>query len=212
MKFRAKKVFLTFFIFSGMALLPMACDITDPFCNNSCGCDPISPVKDFVVKNFETQNLQKNGNEANSEIYYPFDQVIKTLSLEEIEYLAIENSSRMNGIPGVAFACSIAPSKSVNKLVKIRIFNMENVILNEEETLAIGQDITSFFNIHYIQSQTLIPISDFLGNGLTIYFDDVYQLQFLKDPQQETELKFSIQIQLEGGQEFNLQNEVLKIS
>ncbi|WP_268036687.1 hypothetical protein [Algoriphagus sp. PAP.12] len=212
MRFNSKKTLLTLTIFSGMALLPMSCDITDPFCNNSCGCDPISPAKDFIVKGFETENIQANGNEANSENFYPFDQVFKTISLGEIEYLAIQDSKKSNSFPGMAFACSLVPAKSANQLINIQIFNMENVNLGDGDSLAIGQDITPLFGINYIHNQGTRPISEFLEEGLTIYFGDVYKLQFLKDPTEEVELTFSIRIQLQGGQEFNLQNEILKIS
>lgn len=212
MQFNSKKTLLTLAIFSGMALLPLSCNIVDPFCNSSCGCGSTPTVTDFLIQDFEIQTLQSNGNEADSESFYPFDQLSKVFTLGEVEYLALETSSSSNGIPGLAFACSIAPPKSANKLKNIQIFNTEEVMLESGDVLKVGDNISHLFGLNYYHNQGLESIADFIENGVEIYLDDSFKLQFQNDPKKELKLSFSIQIQLDGGQEFNYQNEVLRIN
>jgi hypothetical protein len=96
-------------------------------------------------------------------------------------------------------------------MIGIQIINSKEVEFADGEIFQMGQDISDFFEVNYFFVEQTRPIPDFFENGLTLFREDLFKLVFTKNPGKEVQLEFSIRIMLEGGLEFNLQNEILSI-
>ncbi|MBY5950372.1 hypothetical protein OU792_11505 [Algoriphagus sp. NF] len=202
-----KKLITTSALFITLAMLPIACS---EFCNNPCGCGPVFEVIDFRVQSFETLSLTTEGQQVSPSTSLPYDFITKSFRIKETQNVSYFEESN-NSIPGVAFACSPPSPQSQEKMIGIQIINSKEVEFADGEIFKVGQDISDFFEVNYFFVEQTRPIPEFLENGLTLFREDLFKLVFTKNPGKEVQLEFSMRIMLEGGLEFNLQNEILSI-
>lgn len=202
-----KKSLVTALLFSFLALLPISCDLV---CNDSCGCGSQTEAKDFKIISFEMFTVNLNGEELSQDLTQPYNQVLKTFKIKEIEMLSYIESSNL-GIPGVALACSPLPPKSQEKLEGLKIFNTKEVTLGDGTVLKAGDILNDFFEINYYFISDSAPIEEFFSENRIIYLDDYFKLSFIKDPKMEIVIEFSMQLIFENGREISINGEKLNI-
>lgn len=201
-----KNSFATGFLFLVLALLPISCDLV---CNNSCGCGSQTQANDFKIISFEMLTININGEELNSEISQPYNQVFKSFKIKDIETVATVESSI--GIPGVAFACSPPPLRSQETLSELNIFNTKEVTLGDGTVIKVGDNLNDLFEINYFFVSDTKPIEEFLSENKVIYLDDYFKLSFIKAPQKQVVIEFSIQFIFENGREISINDQKLSI-
>ncbi len=210
MKLSVKKLTLTGFLFCFFALLPMSCGI---FCNDSCGCDPVYEVRDFSISSFETKSLRADGQRVSPETVLPYDEIYKAFLIKEVQVLsANEGDQSISSTFGLAMACSPMPPKSIEKMTGVQLINTKEITLGDGTILELGQDLTELFGISYFFSAETVPISQFFDGPLDVYQEDLFKLEWLKDPEREVVLEFTLRIFFENGKEFTLENEIMSIS
>ncbi|MBN3584610.1 hypothetical protein JYB64_19630 [Algoriphagus aestuarii] len=202
-----KKILLTIGLFSFLAILPISCDLA---CNDSCGCGPSSPVKDFKILSFEMLTLDHNGQEINPTDFRTIDQVVKIFGVQNFEMLSNLASTNM-GIPGLAFACSPLPPKSAEALDDIKIFNTKEVEFGDGTVLKIGNILNEYFTISPYFSSEAKSIDEFLKEDQPIFLNEYFQLKFTKNPQKQTIINFSMEITLDSGRRLSLNDQFLYI-
>ncbi|WP_140160508.1 hypothetical protein [Algoriphagus antarcticus] len=207
MRSHFKRTIATLSLLTFFAFLPIGCDI---FCRNSCGCDGSPPIKRFEVLSFDVQTIDDNGQEQDSDVSYPFNQIFKGIFVGDTNYLSQTVGSKIS-IPGVAFACDPIPPYAVQQLTSIKIVNIEEVQMSDGSILSIGQDISEYFGIKRNSSYSLSPITTFLDGRFRIYQYENLKIGWLNEPKTELKLKFNIQLVLDTEEEFNFNGEKLFI-
>ncbi|MCS5489337.1 hypothetical protein [Algoriphagus limi] len=202
-----KKFFLTSSLFFFLGLIPMACN---DFCGNPCGCGPIFDVSDFRVQSFETISLTTEGQQVSPTISLPYNFITKSFRIKEIVTLS-ERKNSNSSTWGMALACSPPSPQSQEKMIGIQIINSREVELGDGEILKVGQDLTSYFEMNNFFSEQTKPIPEFFNTPVPLFMEDLFKLVWIKDPQKEVQLEFSIRILMENGLDFNLSNEILSI-
>ncbi len=190
-----------------LALLPISCDIV---CNDTCGCGSQTQVNDFKIISFEMLTVNTQGEEVNPEIPQPYQQILKTFKIKDIEVLSNIESSTF-GVPGVVYACSPIPPKSQERLEDLKLFNLKEVTLGDGTVLKAGDILNDLFQINYYFVSETKPIEEFLSENNTLYLDDYYKLTFIKDPKKEVIIEFSLQLIFENGRTISVNNEQLNI-
>ena len=207
MKNLYKKSIASSLLFSFFALLPISCDFV---CNDSCGCGPQVQVNDFNIVSFEILTVNNQGEELNPDIAHPYTQVLKTFKIKDIEMISAIESSNF-GLPGVAYACSPMPPKSQDRLEDLKLFNLKEVTLGDGTVLKAGDILNDFFEINYFFVSETKAISEFLSESKTIYLDDYFKLSFIKNPEKEIFLEFSMELIFENGRRISINGEKLNI-
>lgn len=212
MKANLKRLIGTCFIYAFMMVIPFSCNV-DLLCNNSCGCDPLPQASPFEVKSLAAATYDITGKEVTSDDFFPYDQVYKQISIKDYQFITqIEPTPLTGSIPGVAYACSIAPPSSVNRLIGITIYNLKEVELGDGTILKVGDELNDFFEINSFYDNSSRSIDDFFMEPQLIFLDEKLRLFFTKDPEKETVIEFSIQFLFEKNQELVINSTLLKIS
>lgn len=202
-----KNSLATFALFLLLALLPISCDLV---CTDSCGCGPQTQVNDFKIISFEMLTVNTAGEELNPEIPHPYTQVLKTFKVKDIETVSAVESTNF-GIPGVVYACSPIPPKSQERLKDLKLFNLKEVELGDGTILKAGDILNDFFEINYFFVSETKPIEEFLSENTDIYLEDYYKLSFIKDPEKEVIIEFSMELTFENGRTISVNAEKLGI-
>lgn len=205
---KALKTSITCIIFIGLGLFPAACDL---FCRDSCGCGSSrTTLQYYSVRSFESMTLKTNGEEVDPDLFFPYQEITKAFRINETEPITSAIIERA-GTLGLAFACSPIPPISSEKILNIQIFNKKEVVLENGDLLLENQEISEYFQVGDLYNESTFPIADFLDGGLTISKEDIFKLQFIKDPGKSIQLVFNIQIYMENDLSFLLENEKLSI-
>jgi hypothetical protein len=205
-----RKVVLIWIALLLFGIVPTSCDI---FCNDSCGCGPLAAVKDFTIKNFGTENIVMNIESFNPESFYDRDQYFKVIKVVDFDLISegIPNKKTGSMIPG-AFACSPVPSFSVQSVTGLKIINKQETEIAENDLLTINQDISERFLVTDFPQFEGKPIAELLEEERKLELGESLLIQWKDDLQGGTlELVFDIIISLSDGQEFILENEVMRI-
>ena len=210
MKTNLKKFLGTCFIYIFMMVVPFSCN-TDVFCNNSCGCDPLPPARNFEVKSFSTKNLNTSGQEITTDDFLPYNQVYKQISINGYEFLSFQENEAKGSFPGVAYACSIAPPSSEYRILGMNIYNLKEVTLGDGTVLKVGDLLNDYFEINSYFDNTSSKIEDFFMEPRPLYLTESFRLFFMKNPEKETIIEFSIQFSFEKNKQVSINNTVLKI-
>lgn len=205
---RNKKLFSTLFLVTALGFLPLGCEV---FCNDSCGCGPRYEIKDFRITAFETLTLAEDGQRIDPSTVLPYSQTTKSFRISQFETIALIPNEGSFSLPGVAWACSPLPPKSIERMTNITLINKKEQVLADGTILQVGDQLNSLVEINYFFASQTQPISDFLEGGLTLYSDDLFKLVWQKDPGKEMVIGFDLHLELENGQGFVLPNEILSI-
>lgn len=209
MKPQLKQTITTFSLLTFFALLPISCDM---ICKDSCGCGKTTAPSSFQILSFEVLTLDKDRNEVNPSEFFPYNEIVKAISIKESEILAkIEPPITFSTIPGIAFACSPLPPLANKRISSIQIINTELAMLNDGEILEIGDDLTTRFGINYLYNTGAMSIAEFFQEKKPVYYGDFFKLSWLNAPERELMLDFSIRIIMEDGTEFSMNHEKLSI-
>jgi hypothetical protein len=191
-------------------IVPTSCDI---FCRDSCGCGPLTPVKDYTIKNFGAENMVMNVESFNPESFYDRDQYFKVIKVVDFDLISeyIQNKKTGSMIPG-AFACSPVPSFSVQNVTGLKIINKQETEIAENDLLTINQDISERFLVTDFPQFEGKPIAELLEEERKLELGESLFIQWKEDfPGEKLELVFDIMISLSDGQEFILEDEVMRI-
>lgn len=200
------------FIWAAMLLLgiiPTSCDI---FCD-PCGCKPLATVKNFTIKNLGTDNIVLNVERFNPESFYDRDQYFKVIKIVDFDLISEKNRNKKSSsfISG-AFACSPLPSFSVQSLSGLKIVNKQETEVSENDILTINQDISERFLVTDFPQFEGKLISELLKDEKKFEMGESLLIQWKDDLSEGTlELLFDIKITLSDGQEFELENEVMRL-
>jgi len=194
-------------LFLLLAIFPISCDLV---CNNTCGCGSQTRINDFKIISFKMLTTNPNGEEISPNSTQPYEQVLKTFKIKDIEMVAAIPSTFF-GIPGVVLACSPIPPKSQERLKEIKIFNTKEVTLGDGTVLKPGDLLNEFFQMNYYFASSNEPIEEFLSEERTIYLDDYFKLIFIKAPQKQVVIEFSMLFIFESGSEISISDEKLSI-
>ncbi|MDX5340585.1 MAG: hypothetical protein LPK25_16280 [Cyclobacteriaceae bacterium] len=204
-----KKFWTTAFLFGFLAILPAGCGI---FCNDSCGCSPDFPEQSVRVRSFEVLTFSTGGQQISPNLPQPFDQVVKGFRIKEFDLISeVIREAESPGILGFAFACSPPPLKVKEKLTQLKIINLREVQLGNGMIWEPGQNITEHFGMNSFYNGNLLPIQQYLNNGLTLFLDDLYKVGLRTNPGKTLDLDISLTLVLEGGKEFLIGPEKLRI-
>jgi len=204
-----KRTYLTFWLFSFLALMPMSCGL---FCTDSCGCGPSPPLKNLVVKSFEAETINADGQQIQPTLSQPYNQVFKVIRIKDFEYVSLNTFDFFEPWNlGTAFACSPIPPSTKNTLYLIQILNQKEITLGNGTKFELGEDISSYFGMSHFYGPNLISISNFIGPGIKMIQEDNFKIGFLKDPEKEINLGFTIRLVFDNGEEFLLENQIHSI-
>lgn len=204
-----KKGLLTTGLFTFLALLPMSCGL---FCNDSCGCGPVTRPREFVIESFATNTVDDLGNVIPENQSRNYNQIFKSVEIRDIRFTSEAQVEESNPTSmGLAFACSPAPDASINELQLIEIINEVEFTLVDGTEYAIGENLSSLFGISEVYRTNLIPIEEFPQFGAKLYLDDFFKIGLFQNPEKEINLKFTIRLRFNDGQEFLLTDQTLNI-
>lgn len=204
-----KRTTLTFGLFSFLALMPMSCGL---FCNDSCGCGPLPKPRVFVIESFDIKTVDGTGREIPETQNKPYNQMFKSLQIKDIKFISNLNIEALyTGSLGLVFACDPAPDASKNALKLIQIINEKEFTLDNGTEYGVGVNLTSLFGINSVSSNSIVSISEFTGLGRPLFFEDFFKIGFLENPKKELNLKFTIRLVFDDGQEFLLADQILNI-
>ncbi|GMQ23441.1 hypothetical protein Aoki45_01230 [Algoriphagus sp. oki45] len=205
----SKKSGLTLLLLAFLALAPGGCGI---LCNNPCGCNPTFPEQSARIRSFELLTFSTGGQQITPSLNQPYDQVVKAFRIKDFDLISsAEKSSNFNWNLGVAYACSPPPITVDKQLIDLRIINQEEVILGDGTRWEVGQELSEFFGMNSFFSSSLVPIDEFIGEGLTLILEDFLKVGLIKDPGKSLELKLSFNLVLENGETFQISNEILSV-
>lgn len=209
MKINQKRLFTTVSLFSLLALMPMSCNL---FCYDSCGCGPTPEPYLFVVQSFITQTVDETGTETPETEMKPFDQVFKSLRIEEYELhtQSMIESPRFSSF-GTALACSPLPPESKYTLYLVQIINQTEFTLIDGSTFSVGDNISTLFGMSHLYAPGLSTIKNFMAPGLKPSLEDYFKIGFLENPEKELKLKFTIRFVFDNAQEYLLTDQVLNV-
>lgn len=208
MRMNVKRIVLTLSLFGFLALLPMSCGI---FCQDSCGCGPLPPAQDLVIKSMQMLTLGPTGQALNPLDTIPFNQVFKSLEIKEFEIKLISENYSPSSSIGLAYACSPLPVYSRDEINGIKIKNRTPVILADGTNLAPQQDISSYFGMAFFYNNKLIPIQEFIGSGRSFFFGENFKMGFRQFPVQALKIEFDVEVTFKSGKAFLIENQVLSI-
>lgn len=205
----AKKLGLTLVLLAFLALIPGGCGI---LCDNSCGCNPTFPKQSARIRSFELLTFSTGGQQINPTLIQPYDQVVKAFRIKEFDLISSEvRPAGFSWNLGTAYACSPPPITVDKKLTGLSIINQEEVILGDGTRWEVGQDLSDSFGMNSFFNSTLVPIDEFIGEGLTLILEDFFKVGLKKDPGKNLELKLSFNLVLEKGETFQISNEILAV-
>mgnify|MGYP005748079347 CR=1 FL=1 len=204
-----KKFWSTAILFGILAILPAGCGI---FCNDSCGCSPDFPEQSVRIRTFEVLTFSTGGQQISPNFQQPYDQVVKGFRIKEFDLVSeLIREAEHPGFLGLAFGCSPPPLKVREKLVQLKITNLKEIQFEDGRKWEPGQNISQNFGINSFYGGSLIPIDQFLKNGLTLFLDDFYKIGLLQNPGNSLDLEISISLVMESGQEYLLGPEILRV-
>jgi len=209
MKINQKRLFTTLSLFSLLALMPMGCNL---FCHNSCGCGPIPEPYLLAVQSFATETVDETGTETPETEMKPFDQVFKSLRIEEYE-LHTQSMIESPGFSsfGTALACDPLPPETEDILYLIQIINQTEFTLIDGTTFSEGDNISALFGMSHLYAPGLSTIKNFMAPGLKLTVEDYFKIGFLENPEKELNLKFTIQLVFDNAREHLLTDQVLNV-
>jgi hypothetical protein len=204
------KIFIIWAVMLFLGIIPTSCGI---FCNDSCGCKPLPPVKDFSIRNFGTENIVLNIDSFNPESFYDREKTFKVVKIVDFEFISENNTEKEGfGIISGAYACSPNPSFSVQLISGLKIINRQETTISEADILAVNQDISERFLVTDFPQFEGKTISQYLIEGKKLELGESLLIQWKDDLLGGTlELLFDIEIKLSDGQEFVLENESMRI-
>lgn len=209
MKLNGKRIFTTISLFSILSLLPMSCGL---FCNDSCGCGPVTKPREFVIESFATKTVDELGNNIPETQSRNFDKIFKSVEISERKFTSeakVEDSMHLS--LGLAFACSPAPDTSINELQLIEIINEVEFTLADGTEYAIGEKLNSLFGISEVFRTNLIPIEEYPQIGAKLTLDDFFKIGLFQHLGKELQLEFTIRIVFDDAQEFLLTDQTLNV-
>lgn len=112
---------------------------------------------------------------------------------------------------GIAFACDPAPPTSQNKLQLIQIINQENFTLAEGSEYRAGENLNALFGVNRFFNSELESFEGFIESGRKLNLYEELFLGLLDNPEKELNLKVTIRLLFDDGQEFLLTDQILNI-
>ncbi|WP_157963232.1 hypothetical protein [Algoriphagus litoralis] len=204
-----KKLFATVTLFAFFAFLPISCGL---LCRDSCGCGPSPKLQEIRIKSLSVSTVDKSGVAVVATEGKAFDQVFKSIRIDEVEFLAeVQNQATAISSFGTAFACSPIPPKSVNALSLIQVINEKEFTTSNGVVYAEGDDISSLFGVNYFFGAELTALEDFLEGGLELYQYEDLKVGLLQNPEKELNLEFKMRLVFDDAQEFVLSNQLLSV-
>lgn len=189
--------------------MPMGCNL---FCNDTCGCGPTPKPYLLVIQSFATQTVDETGKETPEAETKPFDQVFKSLRIDEYDYQtqSLIESPRSSSF-GTALACDPPIPETEGTLYLIQIINQSEFTLIDGTIYLEGDNISSLFGMSHFYASGLSPIGNFVAPGRKLTIDDYFKIGFLENPGKELNLEFTIRLVFDNAQEFLLSDQVLNI-
>ncbi|MBN3519646.1 hypothetical protein JYB62_06480 [Algoriphagus lutimaris] len=203
-----KNSITTLLIFLVLALLPISCDVV---CNNPCGCGPAPQVRNFNIISFSSASYNLNGIKVSNELFLPYNEVYKSIKVEDFEFVSQAEPDSKGNFPGLAFACSPVPPKSTNSLLYLEIYNSNEVTLGDGTVLKVGEVLNDYFEISSDFTTSPKSIADFFTEKQEIYSFEPFKLYFIKNPEKEIVITFSVRFFLENQVEKVLNEVILSI-
>jgi len=208
MRSSIKKIFFTVGLFSLLAVIPMSCGL---FCQDSCGCGPITPPQNLLIKSMQLNTVDALGQAVDPMESYPYDKVFKSLEIKDFEIKVVSELIGPSTTFGMAYACSPLPISSKDEIVGIQIKNKKEETLGNGIVLSPEEDISSYFGITFFYSKNLVQIQEFVGTGRTFVFGENFKLGFLQAPGKTIRLEFDLEVSFKSGVKFLLANQVLTL-
>lgn len=200
---------MTIGFFSFLALMPMSCGI---FCNDSCGCGPVTKPREFVIESFATKTVDVSGNEIPETQSRNYNQIFKSVEISDRKFTSEAKVKGSNPLSlGLAFACSPAPDTSINELQLIEIINEVEFTLADGTEYEVGENLNSLFGISEVFRTNLVRIEEFTRLGAKLTFDDSFKIGLLQNPGKELQLEFTIRLVFDDAQEFLLTDQLLHV-
>jgi hypothetical protein len=204
-----KKMITIWALMLAIGIIPMSCDL---FCQNSCGCGPMSPSREFSIKDLAIGDLVIGTSAFSSELFYAIDQYYKVIEITGFEYLTDFQEIKISfSLINSVYACSPAPQTSIQKLTDLKIINKKETTLSNNNLVLEDQEITDRFLISNYPTTTGQTITLFLENDQVMYMGEPFYLRLNETISNETELNFDILVKLNDGQEFKFEDQVMKI-
>ncbi len=208
-----KNKYVAFFLFlTMMGIFPISSCVDQ--CDGPCGCYPVFENPDFTISAFSVENLYRADNNfiVDPNRYYFHQTLYKAFWVSGLREIA-NNSPSTSGsfFSNMAFACSPPESFSTETLKSIRIINKKRVQINQQEILEIGQQINDYFNLT-LTFQVEYSIDDFLKRNHKFLKDERLYLKFNSPPNDNIEIMFDIEIELDNDKTFVFNNETMKVN
>ncbi len=208
MRLTAKRIGLTISLFSFLALIPMSCGI---FCQDSCGCGPLPPAQNLIIKSMQLLTVDPSGQTINPLDTLPYNRVFKSLEIKDFEIKLISENFSPSTSFGLAYACSPLPVYSRDEIIGIKILNKTSVTLADGTTISPQQDISSYFGMAFFYTDKLATIQEFIGTGRYFFLGENFKLGFKQSPGKALKLEFDVEVTFKSGKSFILENQVLSI-
>jgi hypothetical protein len=200
---------MTLSLFSLFAFLPMSCGL---FCNDSCGCGSLPKPRVFVIESFDTKTVDEAGREIPDTQNRPYNRIFRALQIKDITFIsALKDEVLYSGGLGLAFACDPAPDASKNTLKLIQIMNEKEFTLDNGTEYGVGENLTSLFGISRFFDSSLVSIDNFIDSGRKLNLYEDLRIGLLGNPGKELNLKFTIRLLFDDGQEFLLTDQLLNV-
>jgi hypothetical protein len=209
MELHGKRIITTISLFSTLAMLPMSCGL---FCNDSCGCGPVTKPREFVIESFATKTVDELGNNIPETQSRNYNQIFKSVEISDRKFTSkakVEGSMPLS--LGLAFACSPAPDTSTNELQLIEIINEVGFTVGDGTEYEVGENLNSLFGISEVFRTNLVPIEEYPQFGAKLTLDDFFKIGLFQNPGKELQLEFTIRIVFDDAQQFLLTNQTLNV-
>jgi hypothetical protein len=202
-----KKLSIAFLILLFTGSIPVSC------CLDSCGCGG-SSVKDFKIISMGVRTSDANGADVDEEQFHDFENVVKSIFVEEKEFVAFETQKSVGSFFATsAFACSPADPEAIQMLRQVKVISETDVFFeNENDRIIDGEDISERFNIGSMHRFQFKSLDQFVTEQSPLWLSDEYQLILVNAPYHDTELVFTIEIELSDNTSFQFENQTLRVN
>jgi hypothetical protein len=201
-----------FFVALFMGIIPISSCVDQ--CNGPCGCYPVYENQDFSITTFSSETLFRADRNfiVDPNRYYFHQTLYKAFWVSGLRELTENNRIQSSSLfSQAAFACSPASSFSVESLKSIRLINKKPIRVNENETLQEGDIINDKFIIT-LNFQIERRIEEFLKTNHRFQKNERLYLKFTSKPDNNIEIMFDIEIEVDNGTVYIFNSETMKIN
>lgn len=183
-------------------------------CDGPCGCYPVFENPDFTISTFDIETLYRADINfvVDPNRYYFHQTLYKAFWVSGLREISMSTSSYFGSLfSNNAMACSPPESFSIETLKALRIINKKRIHVNQHEIIEVGEEIHDKFKMT-LTFQVEYSIEEFLKRSHKFLKDERLYLKFTSVPENNLEIMFDIEIELDNGNVFVFNNETMKVN